>query len=288
MSPAPSAGPALRLRGRALPPELATLMDVPSPASSVLAEHGVRRVAARGAERPVAEVHGGARASSAGLGGAAARPVPRRVRWGARILPWVVTGLGPTLRYEIENLDALRAARRGSRDGRVIYCCWHGTLLPLLYLARDRGLRIVVSRHRDGEVAARAAERLGCRPIRGSTGRGGVAALLAALRGGEPGDLALTPDGPRGPRGHFQAGAVFLAARSGLPLVLVGCDAERGWRFSSWDRFLLPAPFARVRLVLAGPLFVPDHAGDEPRERLRARAEASLAAAALAAGRGWA
>jgi lysophospholipid acyltransferase (LPLAT)-like uncharacterized protein len=265
-------------------------MDVPSrsPASSVLAEDDVRPVAARGAEPSVTEVDGAAQGSSAGLEGAAARPVSRRVRWGARILPWVVNGLGPTLRYEIENLDALRAARRGSRDGRVIYCCWHGTLLPLLYLARDRGLRIVVSRHRDGEVAARVVERLGCRTIRGSTRRGGGAALLAALRGGEPGDLALTPDGPRGPRGHFQAGAVFLAARSGLPLVLVGCDAEPGWRFSSWDRFLLPAPFARVRLVLADPLFVPDHAGDEARERLRASAEASLAAVARAARREWA
>jgi lysophospholipid acyltransferase (LPLAT)-like uncharacterized protein len=210
------------------------------------------------------------------------------VRWGARVLPWIVNGLGPTLRYEIENLDALRAARRGSPDGRVIFCCWHGTLLPLLFLARGRGLRIVVSRHRDGEVAARVAARLGCRTIRGSTGRGGVAALLGALRGEEPGDLALTPDGPRGPRGHFQAGAVFLAARSGLPLVLVGCDAERGWRFSSWDRFLVPAPFTRVRLVLADPLFVPAHAGEEARERLRALAEDALAAAARAAGREWA
>jgi lysophospholipid acyltransferase (LPLAT)-like uncharacterized protein len=213
--------------------------------------------------------------------------VARRVRWSARILPWIVQGLGPTLRYEIENLEALRAARRGSPDGRVIYCCWHGTLLPLLYLARDRGLRIVVSRHRDGEVAARAAERLGCRTVRGSTGRGGVAALLGAMRGEEPCDLALTPDGPRGPRGHFQAGAVFLAARTGLPLVLVGCDADRAWRFASWDRFLLPAPFARVRLVLAEPLFVPDHAGDEARESLRVRAEEALARAADAAARGW-
>ncbi len=269
----------LRASGRGLPPELAALLDAPWSAP--------RPVPAAGRAASFGQPAAGPAAAPSGAEEVTTRPVARRVRWGARLLPPVLNALGPTLRYEIENLGALRAARERSPGGRVIYCCWHGTLLPLLYLARGRGLRIVVSRHRDGEVAARVAERLGCRTIRGSTGRGGAVALLRAMRGEEPCDLALTPDGPRGPRGRFQAGAVFLAARSGLPLVLVGCDADRGWRFSSWDRFLVPAPFARVRVVLGDPLFVPAHAGGEARERLRSLAEEALAAATAAAERAW-
>jgi hypothetical protein len=208
---------------------------------------------------------------------ATVRPRPaasaRPVRWAARAAPLAIRALGSTLRYRLGGLDGLRAAREHSSDGRVIYCLWHGSLLPLLYLVRGRGLRVLVSRHRDGEIAARAALHLGLRPVRGSTGRGGARALLEALRSAEPGDLAITPDGPRGPRGRFQPGAILLAARAGLPLVPVGCAASRGWRLRSWDEFLLPAPFARIHVVVGEPLRVPRDAGAELRERLRARAE---------------
>jgi hypothetical protein len=188
--------------------------------------------------------------------------------------------LGRTLRYEVHNLEALRHAREGSPDGRVIYCCWHGTHLPLVYFVRGRGIRILESRSRDGEISARVHDRLGFRTIRGSTSRGAAPAVLQALRGLDSGDLAVTPDGPRGPRACFQAGAIFVAAHSGLPLVPVGCDADRGWHLSSWDRFLIPAPFARVRLVIGDPLFVPADVSGEARERMRRRAEQALASVA--------
>jgi lysophospholipid acyltransferase (LPLAT)-like uncharacterized protein len=197
-----------------------------------------------------------------------------------------VRALGCSLRYEVHNVAALREARERSPDGRVIYCCWHGSLLPVAYLGRGYGVRIIASRHRDGEISARVLERLGFRAIRGSTGRGGTRVVLQALRSSGRGDLAITPDGPRGPREVFQAGSVFLAARSGLPLVPVGCDADRAWRLASWDRFLIPAPFARVRVVIGEPLFVPPDAGGRARQELRARAEREVVAAAAAAGFG--
>lgn len=214
---------------------------------------------------------------------AASAPDTPLVRWAERLLPTIVRALGSSLRYEVHNLAALRQARERSPDGHVIYCVWHGSLLPVGYLCRGYGVRILASRHRDGEILARVLERLGFRPIRGSTGRGGSLAVLQALRSSGRGDLAITPDGPRGPREVFQAGAVFLAARSGLPLVPVGCDADRGWRLASWDRFLIPAPFARVRVMIGTPLFVQPDADARGREELRARAEREVAAATASA-----
>ncbi len=266
----------IRATGGRRPPALAKLLGWAAPSDSL--EPGTSSAGEPGVaepERPDA---------SSPRGAAAFAPATPLVRWAERLLPTIVRALGCSLRYEVHNLAALRVARERAPDGRVIYCCWHGSLLPVGYLCRGYGVRIMASRHRDGEISARVLERLGFRPIRGSTGRGGTLALLQALRSSGRGDLAITPDGPRGPREVFQAGAVFLAARSGLPLVPVGCDADRGWRLASWDRFLIPAPFARVRVVIGEPLFVPADAGGRGREELRARAEREVAAAAASAG----
>jgi lysophospholipid acyltransferase (LPLAT)-like uncharacterized protein len=217
-----------------------------------------------------------------GVARGAARGQPRasaRVRGAALLAPRLVLALGSTLRYEVRGVDRLREARESSPDGRVIFCCWHGRLLPLVLLVRGRGMRILVSRHRDGEILARVTERLGFRPIRGSTRRGGARALLEALRAGGGADLALTPDGPRGPRERFGQGAVFLASRSGLPLVPVGCAARPAWQLRSWDAFQVPRPFARVRVVCGAPVMVPSRADAALRERLRRDAEGELASA---------
>ena len=198
------------------------------------------------------------------------------VRLAVLLAPRLLRTLGATLRFEVLGIDRLREARERSPDGRVIFCCWHGRLLPLVCLVRGRGMRILVSRHRDGEILARVTERLGFRPIRGSTHRGGARALLQALRAADGADLALTPDGPRGPSERFATGAVYLAARSGLPILPVGCSARSGWRLSSWDAFQIPRPFSRVRVVCAPPLFVAREADGPERERLRAAAERAL------------
>ncbi|MFN2432273.1 MAG: lysophospholipid acyltransferase family protein [Gemmatimonadota bacterium] len=202
-----------------------------------------------------------------------------RVLAAERLLPALLRALGATWRYEVEGLEHLREARERSPEGRVLFCLWHGGLLPLAHVARGRAMRALVSRNRDGEIAVRVAARLGFVPVRGSSSRGGARAVREALRGAGGADLAVTPDGPRGPRQRFQSGAVFLAARAGLPIVPVGCGADRAWRLSSWDGFLVPRPFARVRVVCGPPLLVPPQAGGESRERCRTAAERALAAA---------
>ncbi len=165
----------------------------------------------------------------------------------------------------------------------VIYVLWHGRFwLPAAVLGRS-GAAILVSLSEDGEVIARAAERLGFRTVRGSSSRGGREGLRemeALLRDGV--SVALTPDGPRGPRRRAQMGAVALAARTARPLVPVGAAARPAWALRSWDRFQVPRPGARGAIVYGPSLQVPAGGDLEPWRR---RLEAALTAAEAEADR---
>ncbi|MSQ04007.1 MAG: DUF374 domain-containing protein [Myxococcales bacterium] len=123
---------------------------------------------------------------------------------------------------------------------------WHGELLPMVALHRDRGFVGLASRSRDGALIAAVLTRLGFRVVRGSSSEGGGDALFAlreALRDGK--SPAFAVDGPRGPAGRVAPGAAALAELEGVAVVFGHVEA-RGWRARSWDRFLVPWPFARV------------------------------------------
>jgi lysophospholipid acyltransferase (LPLAT)-like uncharacterized protein len=129
----------------------------------------------------------------------------------------------------------------------------------------------LISRHSDGEVIARIVEGLGYHTVRGSTTRGGVRALLETAQFLEQGvTLAFTPDGPRGPRHVFAPGALIVAQRTGRPIVAIGVTASRAWRLRSWDRHLVPKPFATVTLRYSRAEFVQaDNARDAALEQPR-------------------
>lgn len=181
-------------------------------------------------------------------------------------------------------------ARKASVGGGVVIACWHGQLLPLVWHHRGEGVAILVSEHRDGEIIARVAQSLGYDTVRGSTSRGGGRALLelvGVLRRGR--EIAVTPDGPRGPRHTFAPGALVAAQRAGVPIVGVVAHVDRCWRLRSWDRFEIPKPFARITVAYSDPTPVP---GATPREAaehgasfaalmdgLRGRAESAARAA---------
>ena len=171
-----------------------------------------------------------------------------KVRWTVRLGAAVLRLLALTWRIRVENGAESSAAHAAGR--RVIYALWHGELLPLLWHHRDRGIAVVISEHRDGEIIARIAERLGYTTVRGSSSRGGSRALIGLMRAIEAGrDGAVTPDGPRGPAHVFAPGAAIAAQRTGASILPVRASATRAWRLKSWDRFLIPKPFARVRVV---------------------------------------
>ena len=156
--------------------------------------------------------------------------------------------LSSTWRFQRRNIadfEALRAQHEG-----FVFAIWHGEMLPLMCGHRGERIMCVVSEHRDGEIIARIATAFGVVPVRGSSTRGGARALLEIVRHLKTGAIVgITPDGPRGPRHSFAAGAVVAAARANVPIVAARAEADRAWHLTSWDAFMIPKPFARVTLT---------------------------------------
>jgi lysophospholipid acyltransferase (LPLAT)-like uncharacterized protein len=179
----------------------------------------------------------------------------RRLRWIVRVGTTLLRLLAMTWRMRPVDDEAMRVARASGQ--RVIFTLWHGELLPLLWQHRKQGVAVLISEHRDGEIIAQIAHRLGYTTVRGSTSRGGSRALIGLMRAIEGGrDAAVTPDGPRGPAHVFAPGAAIAAQRTGAALVPVRASASRAWRLKSWDRFLIPKPFATVRVAYGPPTTV--------------------------------
>ena len=141
-------------------------------------------------------------------------------------------------------------------------------MLPLLWQHREEGVIVLISEHRDGELVARAAASLGFGLIRGSSTRGADRALISIIRELQAGkQVAITPDGPKGPNQKFAPGALVAAQRADCFIVTLGVTADRAWRLKSWDRFMIPKPFARVTIAYGDPVKVlassPREAADE-------------------------
>jgi lysophospholipid acyltransferase (LPLAT)-like uncharacterized protein len=160
--------------------------------------------------------------------------------------------LSRTWRIRVINGEYVRELRRTGRP--FIFALWHGQLLPLLWQHRREGVLILISEHRDGELVARTAQSLGYGLIRGSSTRGAERALISLVRELQSGhEVAITPDGPRGPAKTFAPGALVAAQRSDSFILPVAASADRAWRLRSWDRFMIPKPFARVTVAYAVP-----------------------------------
>jgi hypothetical protein len=198
---------------------------------------------------------------------------------------WLIRALRATIRIHHHHDAQVRAWEAAGE--RFIIAFWHRHILLMPYCYRGRRISVLVSASRDGELIAHTVARFGIDAARGSTSRGGVAGLRDLLRKGREGyDLAFTPDGPRGPAGVVQPGVVLAAAATGFPVQPVALAASRCRRLASWDRFVVPLPFAAVHFVYGEPLRVPRGApvGDGAAELARRLDAAERAAEELAAG----
>ncbi len=138
-----------------------------------------------------------------------------------------------------------------------VFLLWHEVLLPLLWQHRGQGIAIVVSEGREGQYLADYAEGLGYRIVPGSSSRGGMRALLGAMRVlRRGGTLAVTPDGPRGPRRVVKPGAVRAAQSAGAMILPVHAIVSRSWQLDSWDRMVVPRLWARVAVQYGEPFSV--------------------------------
>ncbi|MCX8107356.1 MAG: lysophospholipid acyltransferase family protein, partial [Verrucomicrobiae bacterium] len=208
---------------------------------------------------------------------------------GAGLVYAAVTIIDVTLRYSWTvhptAADALMA-------GPVIFAIWHNRLALSLVLYR-RACRMyrtsghwvtapprmaaMVSASRDGGFLARVLELFGVQPVRGSTSRRGPQAMLELTTWAEHGyDLAVTPDGPRGPREIVQDGILALAQVTRLPIVPVSYQLRLKYVVPSWDRFQIPLPFGRCNVVLDQTLTVDRHATSDQREQARSELERRL------------
>jgi lysophospholipid acyltransferase (LPLAT)-like uncharacterized protein len=185
--------------------------------------------------------------------------------------------LGATLRWRTEGFEHFDVI--ASAGHQPIMAFWHGRILPATYYFRRRGIVVITSENFDGEWIARIIERFGFGTARGSSSRGGLKALLQLTRemtAGKP--AGFTVDGPRGPAGVAQPGAVWLAKATGNPVLPFHLEANRHWTTSSWDRTQIPKPFATVSIVVGEPFYVSRDADEQTIESARQELDERLKA----------
>ena len=208
--------------------------------------------------------------------------VPHTLNWWRRALVWIIAAairlIASTLRWRWEFHPGLAA----NRHRPVIFCTWHNRILlsPMIYRGYIRHvqqaprLAAVVSASRDGAIIAGVLEQFAIACVRGSSSRRGSQAMLELITAMEAGyDLAVTPDGPRGPRYVAQMGAIALAQLTAKPLIPSACNVHWKVCLKSWDRFQVPLPFSRVMMRFGEPMSIP---ADGEREALRAELQRRL------------
>jgi len=214
--------------------------------------------------------------------------VPHKPKWhqqlAAALIFALARGLAATVRFRMHDASGYFSA---APQGKIIFTIWHNRLALALilyrrYVARrdpSRKLVAMVSASRDGGMLARVLEHFGVEPVRGSSSRRGAQALREMVSWGERGhDLAITPDGPRGPRYVVQEGVISTAQLTGLPIVPVAYHLNWKICLNSWDRFQMPLPFALCKINVGRVVRVPRAATEAEREALRQQLEAELRA----------
>lgn len=195
------------------------------------------------------------------------------------MIAWLMRGIGATLKFEIEDRAGAFA---GVRDG-FIWAFWHNRMFLVPWF-HERWFghvpgTILTSPSGDGQVIADVCAEFGIEAERGSSSRPqqGMSALIAlAGKVREHYDIGITPDGPRGPKHRVQPGIIKLAQLTGGRIMPVHIHYSRAIRFQTWDEFLLPMPFATVRMVFDTPVTVPRRMTEEEFENQRLMLEARL------------
>ena len=207
--------------------------------------------------------------------------VPRfnlRQRLALRLVAWAgylaIRLIGPTLRVTVSIEEG------GPPEFFIpsaVYAFWHRCIFLATWWYRQRGIAVMSSRSFDGEYIARIIARFGYRPVRGSSSRGAVSALIGLRKELEEGrSAAFTIDGPRGPKYVAKPGPVFLAQKTGLPILTFHFAPQRAWLLKSWDEFMIPKPFSRVLLRVGKLIRVPPESDEAGQQRCHDQMQATL------------
>lgn len=198
---------------------------------------------------------------------------------GAFLIPviahWIIRFLHATMRLTYVNFDGYRRTLDGG--GHIILAFWHGRLMMMPYSYPGKGITILVSQSRDGGLVADTVKNFGIESVRGSSTRGwfaGIKGLLKSIQSGR--DVAITPDGPKGPKMKAQMGVIQIARATGLPIIPMSFGASKKKVFSSWDSFIMPYPFSKGVFICGEPVRVSSSAAPGEMEEARARLEDAL------------
>ena len=185
-----------------------------------------------------------------------------------RIYVWVLRLFSLTVRKEY--LHEEYPKEFWNQGLHIIISFWHQRLMMMPFLRHSGRVGMLISQHRDGEFIARAVNQFGVNPVRGSTTRGGLSALRGMIRFFRTGaNLAITPDGPQGPKHVVQIGVIELARQTGAHILPVTYSASRKKVLGSWDNFVLPIPFCKVAYLWGEPLLIPRDADKDRMEESR-------------------
>ncbi len=214
--------------------------------------------------------------------------VPHKLKWHGELAALAISAIGKVLNstLRITFIDEAGLLKSGYAKP-VIFATWHNRLALSMAtwkefrdrLQPDSQLAALISASKDGALLARTLERFGVQPVRGSSSRRGAQALLeltSLLQ--KRYHVAITPDGPRGPRYVVQDGVIGLAQITGFPIVPVSNFAPRKLQMRSWDRFQVPLPFSRCTVTFAPMLSVPRNASEEMRRTLKSELQTILMA----------
>ena len=209
--------------------------------------------------------------------------MPRLSLWRRMQIPviaafvyWALRLIGPTLRFDV--IGVHNAVQIRDDGEKAIGAFWHRCIFPAAWIWRNRGIVVMNTVNFDGQWTRRVIERLGFGTAQGSSSRGALEGLTAMAKRLEEGrNVALTIDGPRGPRYVAKPGAVILARRTGAPISVFHIGLKRKYTFKkSWDLFQLPLPFSRAVMFVAPPIRVPTDADSEVIKQKQAEVQAAL------------
>ena len=179
----------------------------------------------------------------------------------------VLPALFDMLDLRLSHYDRSVDPSRPEYNEHVIFAFWHEYISVVLPRWGKTPLTVLCSKHRDGEWVNQTALASGFNVVRGSTSRGGSSAIRELKKYGKTSSIAMTPDGPRGPRREMALGPVYLASLFGMPLVPLGVSISNAYRLNTWDRFAIPRPSSRVRYIFGPKIHIPRKL---PREKLEA------------------
>ena len=182
--------------------------------------------------------------------------------------------------YRVRILDPQIEENILGTHGKLLYASWHQRFFPgITFFSTRKPIAIIISKSLDGEMAARAVKILGWQPVRGSSSKGGKAALEKVKQlAGTGYKIGHIVDGPRGPFGEVKPGLIRIAQAGELPIVPTITSARSRWVFNSWDRFMVPKPFSRVIIRFGEPIHVPGKMDPDEFERYRLLIEHQLKA----------